>query len=1027
MLDKGVVEVLCPVLQNCDWEDAGYLAEAARSLPCPIAPLSAAEASVVVDWGADTWKVGFAGWDEPGVLMKSPEGAIEGGRVVDLDSFAKGLRKSYSMLGVAPSERPLLMAVPPGLPSSMTSQLAHVAHSLGIPSVRLAVSAPLVLAMVSAVSGIVVDMGESHTTIAAVYNGAVVPNTVATSTGGGGRVVRCLASRFEELYHVPLKPEDAKAMLRIYGTVAPTTMALKDLMEQGHRGELPPALWRGPDGKQYDVAGVVLSGCEAIIDKAELGVGSLAHDALAGIFSSEFAKYPELVGHVVLCGGLADIRGVPERLRYELRPWPRVNIISGPAAHRSWIGASRLACLIDALRVAGRTRVLVASEVPPEGSRGSESELLANKLAELRRAHEVERLRAESKMDAIRAEIRAESAKRSASLVAAVEAARAGSLEELHRLVAELREEAERTRREQSERESMLLEAIDRQKATAHDTEELRQLVLVVTRQAEETRRQQAESEEKLLKALEVLKADREKKEESLCPPVEAPEGLEEPASPSPSPAMDAASTPHGAFELTDNTPEEVHGGDPSHHPLSASSVAPSHHSHPDQHRPFENPPPPLSSPHASHTSLHRTHEASPPLSPHPSSHHTHPSCPRPLTPQKPPEPPPRPHITTPSPPPPPTTPPSPPPPPVFPVARAPALTPPSPVPEEVVRHPLPRDTHPVERHDRSISPTRRPRAPGTWKIVAEEEVPLCPFPRNPSPPPTTPSVRGLEGVQAGQRVVVREQNGVKPGVVVGPYQGTNASLLGKGFLWVRMEDSGLTRLKEEAAIVPEASVTERRRRDDEEEDMKRVEQTTYRVKQIVDFIDGDLSPSAVARMRTLRRELRTEEQHNSTLLSDIPIRSPSHPLPPPSTATNSISSLSSATTSPPFSVAPKHPKHPDRAQRELPQEPSPTKPHSRRLDLTAPEEVWKALEAAVRECEQLHAQKVKAEQTALNLRMQLEACAPARDDVFTNLPNIRSDTSKHPGPLAPPVTPVLRSRVGGSPVKPLTPILHLS
>ena len=783
---------------------------------------------VVVDWGADTWKVGTVRRGTP-LTLPSPAGAVVGGSISDWNAFRAGLRRTFALVECVPSEVAVLLTVPPQYPTASVRQLQHVCFELGVKLVKVAESPPLALCCEGASSGIVVDIGHCKTCISAVRDGTILDYVTTTKLQGGQNVIEAIQQRFHDLY-TTLSVSEAVHILKEHGEIASTPAKMAEVLERAKLGLLPPVNWsRRTSGETFDVSTVASSACEVVFSSTGLNLGALAHDVVARIFATDFKSYSTLAANVILCGGMADVPGLIERLKYELRPWPKLRIAHPTdrgGVYKIWYGAAQLAALPDFLSqcmsikdvppvvaVLSSPKAETLTALPPPSvvpavvphnsstaveevksktndierdlqdlKRGvewdklkNESQLISFKadleLASLRTGHEVARV-VKSAQEEYALESKRQQREHS-SLVHAVAAAKSGSVEELQCIVAQLRGDAERTREEQAHRETVLTEALEMQAAS--DGSEFQRMAESVMVQAEETRRHHAESEARLLSVIQSL-IDKQNASAAASQPTHMP------SVPVPTPTPEAHS-----------------------HAVTVVSEAQSSNANAQPQSKQVSEYPPTVSAADSYVS-NNAESLSAVLAALP----------------------------------------------VHPAVRAPQQ-----------RYDTQRNVSPARRAGPVFTPSPTPPLTPTkkWQIVHAEDLisarPGAVKEMFASPPPED----SMAGSQArthspyksfapDEHIFVRDLGTEERAVVVGPYQGANANLIGKGLWWVRV-NGGLKRLKPAEVLFADTST---RRPSPAPHSASLYDGFASGVRQVIDFLDKDLSPRTMNGIAAVRR-----------------------------------------------------------------------------------------------------------------------------------------------------------------------------
>eukprot|EP01059_Diplonema_ambulator_P035590 TRINITY_DN8433_c0_g1_i1.p1 TRINITY_DN8433_c0_g1~~TRINITY_DN8433_c0_g1_i1.p1 ORF type:complete len:803 (+),score=197.15 TRINITY_DN8433_c0_g1_i1:28-2409(+) len=720
---------------------------------------------IVVDFGSEQWKVGWSG--KSPTVLPSPAHAVKGGYISNWDAFRGGLMRVFALLNANPEDCSLLYVVPSQFPESSVIQLHHISFEAGVRSVRCVPAPPLALCSEGFSSGIVVDIGATTTSLAAVCEGAILDYVATTKPVGSSVVTERLVQGFRETYSITITPAEALSILKTHGHVAASPTQLQEILDRSRVGALAPVIWKRQDDKTYDVSRLVPTSCEALFEPASgLGLGALAHDVVAKIFSTDFKRYSTIVSAVVLCGGVADLPGLAERMKYELRPWPKL-MVSPPTPRKgvfkAWHGGAQLASLPNyqsECTLRGHyspLRVPFAATLKPHTSAGpvapvpkvevsslaavpapapipapdtpktrelkelrAQQEAMCRELQEIKKGVEWEKLKTDSQFLSFKADM---------------ELATLRTGHEVAKTVRAAQEEAVAESRRQAREHAGLVHAVAAAKAGS--TEELQRIVQELRRDAEVARRQQIEREETLANAM---------RQQAALDSTEVRNMVEA--------VMQQAEATRKQQAESEERLLNVLQCLVKNNPISPARIG----------TPVQE----------EYLACNRN------VSPSRMSHHSRPP----------------------------------------------------------VRSPSP--VHSVRKE--SISPRTSPvpiaPSPQTANTVwRTEESP----PRNhvavASPPPpdsneATPQASPLRG-REGQAVWVHDGGAVEEGTLVGPYEGSNANLVGKDLWWVRI--NGIKKLKPGHMLKTDATIAG--------------------VQQLVEFLDSDLSPKSLRKLKDMRRK----------------------------------------------------------------------------------------------------------------------------------------------------------------------------
>ncbi|KAH6893715.1 actin 1 [Coprinopsis sp. MPI-PUGE-AT-0042] len=327
--------------------------------------------SIVIDSGSGTCKVGFAGDDVPrmafpcivgrprhvgivcgttskdyyvgdeaqarrGILsLKYP---IERGVVTNWDCMEKIWNYAYEEFRVASEDRPTLLSEAPLNPRANREKMTEIMFEMfQVPAFYVAIHAVLSLYSSGRTTGLVVDSGESVTTVVPVYEGFSVAHArgYPFSTNPGREVMKDMK---EKLCCVALDFEEE----------------LQQVVQSSALGKA----YELPDGQVITIGNERFRAPEALFNTNMLGLDLPAiHEmAYSSIFKCDSDIRRDLFSNFVLAGGTTMLRGFDDRMQKEvthLSPSSMRFSIVAPSERKysSWIGGSILASLSTSKRL----------------------------------------------------------------------------------------------------------------------------------------------------------------------------------------------------------------------------------------------------------------------------------------------------------------------------------------------------------------------------------------------------------------------------------------------------------------------------------------------------------------------------------------------------------------------------------------------------------------------------------------------------------------------------------------------------
>jgi len=293
--------------------------------------------------------VGYHYSSKQGILaMKYP---VERGIVTSWDDTEKIWHNTlYNELRIQPEEHCVLLTESVLNPKANREKMVQIMfETFNVPALYIANTAALALQATGRSTGIVVDIGQHVTCIAAVYQGYTLRNTAKRLDIGGGDMTEYFVKLLlEKGYSFVTSLE--KEMVR--DIKEQTAFVSLDCSQESPKKcaatyKLPDEALIGFDTQRYRC-------CEMLFDPSLIGVQEPGIPQLVSecIRSCEEELRQELWSNIVLTGGTACIAGLDQRLTEELQklapPSTAVRIAATTKQQRkygAWIGGSILSSM----------------------------------------------------------------------------------------------------------------------------------------------------------------------------------------------------------------------------------------------------------------------------------------------------------------------------------------------------------------------------------------------------------------------------------------------------------------------------------------------------------------------------------------------------------------------------------------------------------------------------------------------------------------------------------------------------------
>jgi len=354
--------------------------------------------TLVVDVGAVTTRVGYAGDDSPRAIYPSAvcawvddaggpqHGVLEHEPKLSPETFARLEARAMTTRSGAVDEwvlrglldhglqqlgciswaaHPVLLTEPTCADSSMRRHTAEfMFEEMGVPALCVSRSAELVAVGVGAATAVVLELGGEAATAAVVADGMVMTRSVQRSPFGGVNIARTLmklASKHPSLGSTGIQPAcTLRAPCHVSYRVMRDNELARDLLETvgrcaeftvrptkgKHKGAAvapapaPTAEYTLPDGRTLELGEQSTSVSEHLFNEHPVEAGGLPPLqalVLNSIATTDGDLHKELMRHVVLTGGMTSMPGLPERFEAELRAAANASTVQSilNVAHRT--------------------------------------------------------------------------------------------------------------------------------------------------------------------------------------------------------------------------------------------------------------------------------------------------------------------------------------------------------------------------------------------------------------------------------------------------------------------------------------------------------------------------------------------------------------------------------------------------------------------------------------------------------------------------------------------------------------------
>ncbi|GJQ10935.1 hypothetical protein GpartN1_g2726.t1 [Galdieria partita] len=312
---------------------------------------------VVIDWGSNTCKVGFANEDQPSLifepfvsqakpkeillngsnayfignqlsrkrdifpLVSSP---IQNGIIQDWQAMEEIFKYIFfDELELDPLYQTILLSEPPLNPlkqrEKMVEMLFEVFH---IPALCIASQSMLALYSSGKTTGIVVDSGDSTTSIVPIYEGYTVQNGIQQQEISGKHLGQYLARLlWKKGYRFGLHHRESNVIRNMKENSCYIALDYRKELENYNQGKLKGKCFQLPDDSQITLDIECFQCPEMLFHPQLVGIQSygLVDMMCKCIEETPFNIRKELWNNIVLSGGCMMITGIQDRLQKDLK------------------------------------------------------------------------------------------------------------------------------------------------------------------------------------------------------------------------------------------------------------------------------------------------------------------------------------------------------------------------------------------------------------------------------------------------------------------------------------------------------------------------------------------------------------------------------------------------------------------------------------------------------------------------------------------------------------------------------------
>lgn len=275
---------------------------------------------------------------------------ISRGAIIDWSHMEQIWRYIYKKLGRHASDQPVIITEPPLNPKYNREKIAEIFfEKFQVPSFHITLDTPLALHGVGKTSGLIANIGEGVTSVAAVYEDYTSTRSVLRQDYAGRDVTSYLGQLLAEKGHYFLSTSSGMEILK--SIKEKTAYVAEDPLAEDDK-LLDPVSFHLPDGTPLSVGSERFLCSEALFQPQLTGLERSSIQSLIfdSIQQSEVDCRRELYRNVFVTGGTAKLPGFDTRVRLELEKLipdgAKLGVYSPSNTQTAvWCGAANLAAM----------------------------------------------------------------------------------------------------------------------------------------------------------------------------------------------------------------------------------------------------------------------------------------------------------------------------------------------------------------------------------------------------------------------------------------------------------------------------------------------------------------------------------------------------------------------------------------------------------------------------------------------------------------------------------------------------------
>lgn len=286
---------------------------------------------------------------EPVVKLRSP---FDHGIITNWDDFEKIMHYTfYTMFGVDPSKHPLLITEHPLTPRDQREELIKVLfETFNVPCLFFGNQSVLSLYASGRNTGVVLDAGESVTSITPIYEGYSFPHTTTKNCITGRDINYYLHRILYPLGLTSMSSTGEEIVCRIKEKHAYVAYDFNEEMNKAATTYQCQVDYKLPDGNVITINNELFKCAEILFDPKiiECNFDGIHTELFNYIMLCDKDIRKDLFANIVLSGGTSLLKGFPERFEKEivkLAPsMTEINVVTPPKRnYTAWFGGSILA------------------------------------------------------------------------------------------------------------------------------------------------------------------------------------------------------------------------------------------------------------------------------------------------------------------------------------------------------------------------------------------------------------------------------------------------------------------------------------------------------------------------------------------------------------------------------------------------------------------------------------------------------------------------------------------------------------